>query len=77
MGGERRRGTGRYDAVMARSKPLDDPLLEFIARGVARALATERGLDGGNPATNAIGGIGDDRSGICPVLDRQAGPVIH
>ena len=58
---------------MSASRPLDDPLLEFLAQRVARALIHETTqAANANDSREALDGD-DHRSHLQPVLDRQAG----
>ena len=58
---------------MSEFRPLDDPLLEFLAQRVARALIHEVTQPrNANHSRKAADGD-DHRSYLQPVLDRQAG----
>lgn len=61
----------------AKGRPIDDPLLEFVAQFVARELAAAYLLAVGDPRDPAETEHEDvDRRHIRSILHRQAGPVL-
>jgi hypothetical protein len=58
---------------MSASRPLDDPLLEFLAQRVARALIHETTQSTSANDSKEAPDPDDHGSHLHPVLDRQAG----